>query len=284
MSAQRTNRLPLALDLIDRRYRMHARGIRYVAWDQVLLKALARVRDFEALREAARAGRAREPGYGIYLNREAEALAGLEDFEAVEEVVAQARAVPVNEAYNAAEVFNPATHLMAAATVAYAEGNRAEARQLALRVLQEAGILRRAEVDTRRVEAAAHGVMGNWDEAVDRLGSLVTEDAPQENQIERWGLYGAALAQAGRDQEAREAMAELESTMRDYDRFYVRGLALGQLARIQTVLGDHDRALRSLQEGFQAGLTHGVWEIWDIHLLPLHDDPRYQDLTRIRHE
>ena len=276
MSASRSNRLPLALELIDRRYLMHPRATRYVAWDQVYLKALLQTRDYEALRRAAVATRVNEPTYGLYLQREAQALAGSGDFASIDEVVDRARALPRDEE------FNPAVHLVSAAEVAWAEGSAAEARELARRSLDEAAALPEDSIDVRRVKARAYGILGEWGEAVALLAELVREDVPAERRIERLGLYGAALAQDGRRDEAHLILGRLETIAVEYDRFYLRGLARWHQARIHAQLGNTDEAIRLIGESLESGQTHGEWEVSDIHLLPLRSDARYRDLIRIR--
>jgi TolB-like protein len=276
MSSRRTNRLALARELIVKRYLMHPRGANYVAWDQVHLATLARLRDYEALRVAAVDARGREPQYGLFVLREAQALAGLDRAPDMNDIVSLGRAQPVSTE------FNPAVHLASAATVAWAEGHEDSARRYAARALAVASEPWSAGVDLSLPMAEARGVLGDWEAAVEVLADVVDEAAPAEIRMDRLGMYGAALAAAGRHEDVVEVLATLNGIALEYGALYLFGVAQWHQARIHARLGNTDLAIRLLSTALERGQVHGPWEIWDIHWLQLRDDPRYQELTRIR--
>ena len=275
MSARRTNRLDLALALIDKRFLMHPRATGYRAWDAVHLSTLARGRDFRAMIEVAEIARSRAPNYGLYSLRAAQAYAALGDMHGIRTVIDRSRTQPITDA------FNPLSHLVEAAKVAYAEGWRDEARSLATEALEEASNWS-YDADPRWPVAEAHVVLGEWDAAVDRLEELGAESVPIETRVQRVGLYGVALAAAGRDVEAAAAIRTLEEIAEEYERFYLEGWARWHAARIHARLGEADAAIRTIALALDSGRDHDEWEVWDIHLLPLHNEPGYRELTRIR--
>jgi len=275
MTAGRTNHLPLALELIDKRYLMHPRVTQYRAWDQVHLRVLARLRDFESLQAALSSAMERHPSYGLYLQLEAQALAATGDFEAISDVVLRSRALPQDQE------FNPASHLAAAAEVAWSEGYRAEARSLASEALEVAPDLS-SELDLRETEALAHAVLGDWERTSTILAEIVETEAPPEDHLNRLGRYGAALANANHIDEAHRVLQELDAWIDDYRRFYLAGVARWNQARIHAEIGDTDRAIALLQSAVETGMSHGMWEMWDLHLQALRDDARYQRIVAIK--
>ena len=61
--------------------------------------------------------------------------------------------------------------------------------------------------------------------------------------------------------------------------FYYPGTRLYWMAAISTGLGEHDRAIRELQEAVRTGQRFNHWTIWYPWFRPLYDHPRYQRLV-----
>ena len=55
------------------------------------------------------------------------------------------------------------------------------------------------------------------------------------------------------------------------------------LALIQTINGDHEKALQSLILAIQSGYYFGFYSYgYDHHLLPLFDNPTFQNLIKVK--
>ena len=84
---------------------------------------------------------------------------------------------------------------------------------------------------------------------------------------------GLTYALAGRRDEARLVLAELDADSMPWDTWFI--------AQIYAVLGEKDEAFRWLEAAY--GPHHHPYLPWIMHppaFKPLHDDPRFQDLLR----
>ena len=90
----------------------------------------------------------------------------------------------------------------------------------------------------------------------------------------RWKFALAhTYAQAGRSEEARKVLAELEADPRPYDRWFV--------AQTYAVLGEKEEALRWLEGAFAPLPLHHPYVPWTGQMSafePLHAEPRFQEL------
>ncbi len=85
---------------------------------------------------------------------------------------------------------------------------------------------------------------------------------------------GRTYAMAGRLDEARLVLAELEADSTTWDTWFI--------AQIYAVLGEKDEAFRWLEAAFDETPRHPYLP-WIRHppaFKPLHDDPRFQELLR----
>jgi TolB-like protein/Tfp pilus assembly protein PilF len=87
----------------------------------------------------------------------------------------------------------------------------------------------------------------------------------------RWGL-GVTYARAGRTDEARKFLDELEKEVYQWDTW--------GLAEIYATLGDKDGAFRWLEAAYQQRHSYIPWLNEFPAFEPLRDDPRFQDLVR----
>ncbi len=117
------------------------------------------------------------------------------------------------------------------------------------------------------VLGSAYAEKGMYEEAIkahQRAGVLSHE----------WkSALGRTYAMAGRLDEARLVLAELESDPTTWDTWFI--------AQIYAVLGEKDEAFRWLEAAY--GPPHHPYVPWIKHppaFKPLHDDPRFQDLLR----
>ena len=142
---------------------------------------------------------------------------------------------------------------------------------------------------------------GQYDEAIDEarksleldsdfpiglyvLGSVYAEKGMYEEAIkahQRAGVVdrawkyalGRTYAMAGRQDEARQVLAELEVDSTPWDTWFI--------AQIYAVLGEKDEAFRWLEAAFDPPRHHYLpWMRFPPAFKPLHDDPRFGDLLR----
>ena len=117
------------------------------------------------------------------------------------------------------------------------------------------------------VLGSAYAEKGMYEEAIEahqKAGALSREWKP--------GL-GCSYAMAGRLDEARVVLAELEADSTPWDTFFI--------AQIYAVLGEKDEAFRWLEAAY--GPPNHPYVPWIRHphaFKPLHDDPRFGDLLR----
>ena len=142
---------------------------------------------------------------------------------------------------------------------------------------------------------------GQYDEAIDKarkslelnpdfvvglyvLGSAYAEKGMYEEAIkahqragvlsrDRKSALGLTYALAGRQDEARLVLAELEADPKPWDTLYI--------AQIYAVLGEKDKAFQWLEAAY--GPPHHPYVPWFRHFSafkPLHNDPRFADLLR----
>ena len=84
---------------------------------------------------------------------------------------------------------------------------------------------------------------------------------------------GITYAMAGRQDDARQVLTELEANYTIWDTWFI--------AQIYAVLGDKDEAFRWLEAGFgPPKQPYLPWTKYAPAFKPLHDDPRFQDLLR----
>jgi tetratricopeptide (TPR) repeat protein len=117
------------------------------------------------------------------------------------------------------------------------------------------------------VLGSAYAEKGMYEEAIkahQRAGVLSRE----------WkSALGCTYAMAGRQDEARLVLAELEADPTTWDTWFI--------AQIYTALGEKDKAFRWLEAAY--GPPHHPYVPWIRHpsaFKPLHDDPRFGDLLR----
>jgi len=142
---------------------------------------------------------------------------------------------------------------------------------------------------------------GQYDEAIDEarksleldsnfavglyvLGSVYAEKGMYEEAIkahQRAGVVdrawkyalGRTYAMAGRQDEARQVLAELEVDSTPWDTWFI--------AQIYAVLGEKDEAFRWLEAAYGPPRHHYLpWISYPPAFKPLHDDPRFGDLLR----
>jgi len=116
------------------------------------------------------------------------------------------------------------------------------------------------------------------------LGSAYAEKGMYEEAIKahqravevsrsRKSALGRTYAMAGRRDEARQVLAELEADHTPWDTWFI--------AQIYAVLGEKDEAFRWLEAAFEPPHHHYVpWIRHSPAFKPLHDDPRFGDLLR----
>lgn len=88
-----------------------------------------------------------------------------------------------------------------------------------------------------------------------------------------FGENGANQGKRGDAAAMRKRLASLDLE------FFFPGQRLYRMAMVSAALGEHDRAIRELQEAVSTGEAYGLWTIWHPWFRPLHDDPRYQRLA-----
>jgi len=129
---------------------------------------------------------------------------------------------------------------------------------------------------TRSLRAMTLSYAGRWAEAEPLFSELLAEN-PES--LVYLGYLGWVLGSQGKTTEAREIRERVEAL--ELEGQY-KGSGYYLMAAISTSLGEHDRAIRELQEAVTSGRAFGIWTIWDPWFRPLHDDPRYQRLMAPR--
>jgi serine/threonine protein kinase/tetratricopeptide (TPR) repeat protein len=117
------------------------------------------------------------------------------------------------------------------------------------------------------VLGSAYAEKGMYEESI-----KAHQRAAQISRYRKSGL-GCTYAMAGRPEEARQVLAELEADPTPYDTWFI--------AQIYAVLGDKDEAFRWLEAAY--GPPHHPYVPWIKHppaFKPLQDDPRFGDLLR----
>ncbi len=116
------------------------------------------------------------------------------------------------------------------------------------------------------------------------LGSAYAEKGMYEEAIKahqraaevsrsRKPALGRTYAMAGRLNEARQVLAELEADHTPWDTWFI--------AQVYAVLGEKDEAFRWLEAAFEPPHHHYLpWLKFPPGFKPLHDDPRFGDLLR----
>ena len=95
-----------------------------------------------------------------------------------------------------------------------------------------------------------------------------------ENETEVSGVFGWALARAGRrDEAAKVANALIERSRREYVSPYF-------IAMIYAGLGDADRAFEWLDRAYAGRSTLLAWQSTNADLDLLHSDPRFAELMK----
>jgi len=117
------------------------------------------------------------------------------------------------------------------------------------------------------VLGSAYAAKGMYEEAIKthQRAALLSRD--------RKSALGRTYAMAGRLEEARQVLAELEADPTPWDTWFI--------AQIYAVLGKKDEAFRWLEAAY--GPPHHPYMPWTRYppaFKPLHDDPRFKDLLR----
>ncbi|HYE15929.1 MAG TPA: tetratricopeptide repeat protein, partial [Pyrinomonadaceae bacterium] len=121
------------------------------------------------------------------------------------------------------------------------------------------------------VVSRAHSALGQHDEALKAARAAVEISGGSPFIV---ALLGYASALAGRAEDARAAIAQLEemSKMRYVSHFHV--------ALVHAALGEKTRAFELLEESFRQGDAWLVWLMVEPALDPLRSDSRFDDLLR----
>lgn len=115
----------------------------------------------------------------------------------------------------------------------------------------------------------AYAAKGQYREAIAAyLEGIRRGDETPDTQV----YLGAAYAKAGEREKAREILRRL-TTGRDY-------ISPGTLAALYVALGEHERALASLERAYAIHDNQLQFLAVDPNLDPLRPDPRFQDLVR----
>lgn len=126
--------------------------------------------------------------------------------------------------------------------------------------------------------ANAHYLMGGVDEARRQYGEAVAEFRKYLESSGRNSDTVARLAIAyaldGKTAEARRLLAELEHPPKDMN------VPPTDIAVVYAALGERDRAIASLERGFQTKCTGMILLLMDTAFQPLRGDPRFQDILR----
>jgi tetratricopeptide (TPR) repeat protein/TolB-like protein len=125
----------------------------------------------------------------------------------------------------------------------------------------------------RRVYARYLYDAGRWDEA-GRLYEVLSSEDPEY--LEYLGRLGTLAARRGDAEEARRISQALESLGGDD----VGGDYTGWRARIHSLLGEEDEAVRLLRSAHQRGYPYSTAIHLDIDLFPLRGYPPFEDFIR----
>ncbi|HZG52880.1 MAG TPA: protein kinase, partial [Pyrinomonadaceae bacterium] len=115
------------------------------------------------------------------------------------------------------------------------------------------------------------GQLGRHEEAIDAAAKAIGFSGPSPFIT---ATLGSAYAAAGRTQEARHVLAELEELAAK------RYISPYYLAIAHTQLGDYERAFTLLQQSFADGEAWIMWVGVQPQFDPLRRDPRFADLVR----
>ena len=88
------------------------------------------------------------------------------------------------------------------------------------------------------------------------------------------GWLGFVYGRAGQPVLTRQVLADLEKLA---DERYVSPF---NMEIVYLDLGDHDKALERLEEGYRERSRSMIWLNVDARLQPLHGDPRFQNLLK----
>jgi tetratricopeptide (TPR) repeat protein len=121
--------------------------------------------------------------------------------------------------------------------------------------------------------AHAHTLVGEWDEA-ERLLRELANERPDLWEVE--ASRGALAARQGNTEEA----ARISTWLASVERPYLHGRNTYWRARIASLLGERDEAVRFLRQAFDEGM-----EIWDVmhtepDFVPLRDHRPFRQLAR----
>ncbi|MCG6988885.1 MAG: serine/threonine-protein kinase [Gemmatimonadetes bacterium] len=266
-TAAYTNRLAEALAALTRRDT--SSEMEHQQWFGYLnISVLARLGRYDEALEVARKVRATEPqgGHGWFL--EADVLAAMGRREDMEALLAEARAVSVATPLVLAEFLEAPTR------VAAGVGRMDDARYYAGQALQEAEA---AQEDTRFLRARLLAFAGRWEEARVLLEGLSTATPDNPDLL---GIYGWALAMAGRRSQAFDVRKQIEALPQTTAGR--RAVVSSWMAAISGALGEDERALEELRQALANGLGFDTWTVWSPYHRPLYDDPRYQSLVAPR--
>jgi tetratricopeptide (TPR) repeat protein len=265
ITCSRRNRLEEALEHLALRDTTTEWSQNWINWDNVHWSVLVRLGRLEEALDVARRARVAHPESTSPLSWEVQVLAAQGRREEADALLEEARAHPAStNTLLSAQIMRTAT-MVAAGT-----GKMEDAAHYADLALAEAST---PEGDTRYLRAQTLMYAGRWGEAESLMGDVLDETP---GSLPRLGYMGWILANQGKSGDAavmRERLASLDLE------FFFPGQRLYRMAMISAALGEHDRAIRELQEAVSTGEAYGLWTIWYPWFTPLHDDPRYQRLV-----
>jgi DNA-binding SARP family transcriptional activator/tetratricopeptide (TPR) repeat protein len=225
--------------------------------------------DHAAELRAARQARDLYPGNPRALMHEVQALAGLGRVSDVDRLVQERLGIP-SMAWP-----NPGDLMAIAARELRAHGHEDAALTFLDRALE--WHLGRPGDGRAPDSRAALGILlydtGRWADARDIFSRLAAEEP---DRLLYQGYLGVSAARLG----DRESAERIDAWLRDLEQPYLWGAHNHWRARIAAISGEHERAVRLLQDAFAQGTSHGVEHHQLGDLLLLEDYPPYRALMR----
>ena len=231
-------------------------------WFNVFARAYHLLEEHGKELEKAREGLEYFPEDLVLKSREIEALAALGEIEKVHNAIEESKAIdePMRGSHG--------TVMLQAAYELRAHGNREESIEIAEQTIEwyEAN-----EPENKSGLANALYLAERWDEAYSIYEELTLEEP---DDIGYKGMTGVLAALMGDEEKARQ----VEEMLRTVDQEYHFGLHTYYRARINALLGEHEKAVSLIEESFEQGRPFDIYIHRDLALEPLQEYPPFQEL------
>ncbi|UCC41573.1 MAG: tetratricopeptide repeat protein, partial [Candidatus Aminicenantes bacterium] len=218
--------------------------------------------------KVARRGRKYHPERLEALGYELRALAALARIQEVNKLIDESLSLPPQQ-------WSPSQCMLNAARELRARGYRQASLQVLERAFKwfESRTKEESETRSHRVRLArALYTAERWEEAQDIFEAL-HEEFPDE--IDYLGWLGVVAARRGDKEEA----VRISSLLENIDRLYIFGLHTYWRARIASLLGEKENAVRILREALAQGVYYSALHP-SMDFEPLQDYPPFKELIK----